>query len=187
MSSYDAEAVRRTAAEHYNGSKGFDNQARKNAYECDECSSYIVTVDREPGVTPFMVGCGNCEGKAKSKFYRIAEWMEPTHEWFRPETLDGLSPWSIDHVKNGGLMLRQIGGGDAQTGWLKPEEGLAAAVDAVKSQKLADLERELAEIDARQEEILRKMAEPSPIKRENYPSRQAYRHALTQHRKGRAA
>ncbi|RIV87472.1 hypothetical protein [Aurantiacibacter zhengii] len=183
--SYDIEAVRQRAREHYNGADGFENAKRKNAYQCDDCASFIVTVDREPGVTPFMVGCGNCDAMAKSKFYRVAGWMEPTHEWYRPDTLDGLSEWSAEHVKKGGLMLRQIGGGDAKAGWQSPEDGLSSAFETVKSQRLAELQRELAEIDAQKEAILRKLAEPSPIKREDYPSRQAYRHAQTQHRKGR--
>lgn len=59
------EEIRAKAAQYHNGSEGFDNNARKNAYECDGCGSYIVTVDREPGVTPDMdAECGTWCGEA---------------------------------------------------------------------------------------------------------------------------
>lgn len=184
--SYDVDAVRKQAAEHFNGTDGFRNGDRKNAYECESCGSYIITVDREPGVTPFMVSCGNCKAMAKSKFYRVVDSLIPTHEWFRPETIDGLTQWSADHVGNGGLLLRKIGGGDSKEGWHEPAskeklieewEGRLIALEHVE--KIRAIERQ-------QLEILRKMAEPSPIKREDYPSRQTFRAAQTAHRKGRA-
>lgn len=184
------EHIRAKAAEHYNGADGFDNAARKNAYECEDCGSYIVTVDREPGVTPFMVGCGNCGAMAKSKFYRVQAYLEPTHEWYRPETLAGLKGGVREHVENGGLLLRQIGGGDQKVGWLKPDAAMADAKS--QSEALAELYKQkirAAQIDARLSALDANVAKPQPfepaIKREDYPSRQAFRHAQTQLRKGR--
>ena len=112
----------REIAEHHHGREGagFDNTGKKNAYECDECHAYIVTIDRHPGVTPFMTACGKCAGLAKSKFYRVADWLEPTHEWYRPETLADIpadaGPGTYEHLGNGGLILRPINGAEWQTG-----------------------------------------------------------------------
>lgn len=184
--------IRTEAAQYYNGSDGFDNNARKNAYECDECGSYIVTVDREPGVTPFMVSCGNCGSMAKSKFYRVQAYLEPTHEWYRPDTLKGLEHWALHHVESGGLLLRQIGGGDEKTGWLRPDTAMAQRkrdIEAMEQfQKMkqweADARDNLAAYKANIKH--REPVEPQ-VKREDYPSRQAYRHAVSQLRKRRPA
>jgi hypothetical protein len=93
-----------------------------NAYECDGerayadipakpgCGAYIVTIDRHPGVTPFMVKCGHCGQMAESKRYNIQSYLNPTHEWYRPETLDGIEPVYFDHLSRGGLILRAIPG-----------------------------------------------------------------------------
>lgn len=120
----DPIAEGRAAAEGFNGAsgEGFKNVERKNAYVCDGsngnfrgpgrtgCGAYIVTIDREPGVTPFIVRCGNCGGETHSKFYRVQEDLEPTHEWYRPETAEGLSEHTVEHIRKGGLILRPIPG-----------------------------------------------------------------------------
>lgn len=100
----------RQRAEEHNGSGGggFKNANRKNAYECPDCGYYIVTIDRDPGVTPFMKRCGNCGGMAQSKMYRVSDWLEPTHEWYRPASLAGVPESAYDHIENGGLLLRPI-------------------------------------------------------------------------------
>lgn len=101
----------RRLAEIYNAQgEGFKNMGRKNAYECEACASYIVTIDRHPGVTPFMIKCERCGQMAKSKFYRVQEWLEPTHEWYRPDDLEGIDPAYFDHLGRGGLVLRPIDG-----------------------------------------------------------------------------
>ena len=122
----------RAAAEAYNGSgKGFHNKNRINAYVCDGgrarvlpglpqpgCGYFIITIDRDFGVTPFMVGCGNCGGMAYSKMYRVAVDIAPTHEWYRPNSLDGIDEGTHEHIRGGGLLLRPIEGRGA---WLRPE------------------------------------------------------------------
>jgi hypothetical protein len=36
-----------------------DANKRVNAYVCDLCKDFFVSIDRDPGVTPFMMPCGN--------------------------------------------------------------------------------------------------------------------------------
>lgn len=87
---------------------------KKNAYVCQEagfgngCGRTTITIDREPGVTPFMTTCPHCGGSMKSRMYRIPQDLTPTMEWYRPDTLDGLSQWTVDHVLQGGLISRWI-------------------------------------------------------------------------------
>lgn len=186
------EEIRAKAAQYHNGSEGFDNSTRKNAYECEKCGSYIVTVDREPGVTPFMVSCGNCGAFAKSKFYRVQAYLEPTHEWYRPDSLNGLERWALHHVENGGLLLRQIGGGDQNAGWLQPDTAMAQRkrdIEAMEEfQKMKQWEADArADIAAYEANLKRPQPVEPQVKREDYPSRQAYRHAVSQLRKRRLA
>lgn len=168
--------IRAEAYAHFDGTKGFDNEGRRNAYVCDHmadgsngCGSFIVTVDREPGVTPALLKCPQCGNFAGSKFYRIADWLEPTHEWYRPETLDGLTDGERDHVERGGLLLRQIGGGKADGGWQKGDR-----IKTLHAQHRFDQRAEV-----------RQMIKP-PLDRAAYPNRQQYRAAVREQRKGRA-
>lgn len=110
-------AVAERAAEHFNGEKGHDNTGKRNVYICEDsgikkdgrgCGRATVTIDREPGVTPFMSTCPHCGGGMVSRMYRVPQDLIPTVEWYRPDTLDGLSPWTVDHVMNGGLISRWI-------------------------------------------------------------------------------
>ncbi len=177
---YNAEVVRAQMAAHHDGQTGFANNGRKNAYECEDCGAWIVTIDREPGVTPFMVECGICRQMATSKFYRVADRMQPTHEWYRPETSNGLSPWSLEHVSKGGLLLRTIDGHDSREGWqTSPPETLPDTLAEARAALTAKLDA----LDKEQAAILAKMAEPCPIKREDYPSRQTYRAARAKWRR----
>lgn len=163
--------IREKAAAHHNGVDGFDNNSRRNAYVCDNrtwsegakpgCGYFIITVDREPGVTPAMLTCPKCGNLAGSKFYKIASYLEPTHEWYRPETLDGLTPGEIDHVENGGLLIRKIGGGDYKDGW-QPQE----RANIAKAQSMMRVVEEV------------KRLSPPVINRADYPNRQQYRAAL---------
>jgi hypothetical protein len=92
-------------AEHAQYKRGF---GRKNIYRCNQCGHEMITCDAATGVTPFVTACPECNGDTTSQFYRVDQTLTETHEWFRPETLDGLSPYSIDHVRRGGLILRKI-------------------------------------------------------------------------------
>ena len=107
---------------HSNEGGGFVNEHRLNAYECDGemayadlpakpgCGAFIVTIDRHPGVTPFMIKCGHCGQRAHSKGYKVQPYLNPTHEWYRPDTLEGVDPAYFDHLSRGGLILRAIPG-----------------------------------------------------------------------------
>lgn len=131
------ETGRRIAESYNRKGEGFDNTGKKNAYECPDCSAHIVTIDRHPGVTPFMTKCGICGGFAQSKMYRVADWLEPTHEWYRPESLEEVPLGSADHIANGGLILRSIGGAGWQTGepvkstfdWRREKEALESLMN----------------------------------------------------------
>jgi hypothetical protein len=149
--------IRAKAAEHFNGKDGFANAERLNAYECDGeksfregvpdkdgCGHYIVTIDREPGVTPFIVRCGNCGMSARSKGYKVASYLTPTHEWYRPDCLRELTEWELEHVKKGGLLLRPID--DAK--WLAPgqhqQDQLLAAMKKAMADEQYDMRKEAA-------------------------------------------
>lgn len=182
------------AAAFHDGAAGFDNSSRLNAYECDGesgfgrgpdkpgCGAFIVTVDREPGVTPFMVKCGVCGQMAHSKFYRVQQTLAPTHEWYRPDSLSGLAPGELEHVEKGGLLLRPIGDSEwspsppvhPRCDMKRLDELKRAADDARKIERLAALR---AERDTDTSPLEGK------IKREDFPNRQQYRAALREDRK----
>lgn len=186
--------IRAMAAAFHDGAAGFDNNSRLNAYECDGesgfgtrpdkpgCGAYIVTVDREPGVTPFMLKCGLCGQMAHSKFYRVQPTLTATHEWYRPDSLAGLNSHEREHVEKGGLLLRPIDDG----GWTRVETAESASYDA----KVAEFKRAFDE--AHKIERLTAMAAlrdtdtsklDGKIKREDYPNRQQYRAAKRADRK----
>jgi hypothetical protein len=102
----------------------------KNAYHCETCHGYIVTVDLDDGVTPFMLACrvlgepkdraNTCKGMMQSMFYPEEPWPTedgygvaiptvPTWEWYKPigRELAGLDSDSFEHVRKGGLLLRK--------------------------------------------------------------------------------
>lgn len=88
------------------------NPGRLNIYVCDDCGLHIVTKDVDQGTTPFIVNCQctpRCLGKMYSSMYRVwdpKEKMRWTHEWYKPSVLLNMSPAVLDHVANGGLLLR---------------------------------------------------------------------------------
>lgn len=105
---------------------------RKNAYWCEDCHGYIVTVDIDEGVTPMFLACrvkgepnapGNdCKGTSRSMMYPAEPWpekdgfghpipTEPTWEWYAPglDEANALSRDAFEHVQKGGLLLRRIG------------------------------------------------------------------------------
>ena len=83
-----------------------------NAYDCAACGGTIITVDIDDGVTPFMITCRakeKCGGNMYSRFYSRTGALLPGWEWYTPT--DGekskLDPYTLQHVNDGGLLLRQ--------------------------------------------------------------------------------
>lgn len=146
------ETGRRIAESYNRNGEGFDNTGRKNAYECEDCQAYIVTVDRHPGVTPFLTKCGACGGMAQSKMYRVADRLSPTHEWYRPENLEDVPRGSEDHIAKGGLVLRAIDGARWQTGEpVKSRPDVQREFDAMKAMMKQAEKLEKAETLTRQQ------------------------------------
>lgn len=84
---------------------------RINQYTCTSCSGVITTIDRDHGVTPFMLACRateGCHGTMHSHLYRVAPGLTPDHEWYKPTSLKGLTAGMRDHVEMGGLLIRKI-------------------------------------------------------------------------------
>jgi hypothetical protein len=85
------------------------NVGKVNVYTCPS-GHETVTIDANEGVTPFMTRCRDlaCTEMAESGFYRVDQTRRPTHEWLKPDKLDGLSDETIEHIRKGGLILRPI-------------------------------------------------------------------------------
>ena len=91
--------------------KAQNEAPRLNIYQCQSCYGLICTVDRDKGVTPFMVDCkvkSGCSGPMRSSMYRVFPMTVPTWEWYRPTTTEDLSKPAQEHVDKGGLLLRKI-------------------------------------------------------------------------------
>lgn len=95
---------------------------RENAYVCPR-NHVTMTVDVADGVTPFMMGCREpgCTLMAQSRFYpkspRPAHIPPPRWEWYKPTRKQALKkerriPGTLQHVENGGLLLRQRTGAE---------------------------------------------------------------------------
>jgi hypothetical protein len=163
------ETGRRLAESYNRKGEGFDNIGKKNAYECPDCGAYMVSIDRHPGVTPFMTKCGNCSGFAQSKMYRVSDRLTPTHEWYRPERLEDIPPGSEDHISRGGLVLREI---DGERGW--------TANDQIK--RGIDMKREHTALQAMMAKVERAEGVISKIDFPNVMTRQQIRHAARKDR-----
>lgn len=87
-----------------------------NKYTCNTCEGEIVTIEREPGVTPMMIDCRateGCEGLMMSWGYQIHYDVTPTWEWVKPDinllkNYKKKNPALFEHFKLGGLYLRKI-------------------------------------------------------------------------------
>lgn len=90
-----------------------------NIYTCTggdkevRCNNIVKTKDLVAGTTPLVVNCVKCGGTMKSNMYsNIPKEPEVTMEWYRPEQRDVLKwrkrPGLIDHILQGGLMLRPM-------------------------------------------------------------------------------
>ena len=84
---------------------------RTNTYTCSN-GHITKTVDVDPGCTPFMHSCSECDEISRSSFYSDTHpEMKPTQEWHRPslEECLKLSEGMLEHVLSGGLVNRDIG------------------------------------------------------------------------------
>lgn len=84
-----------------------------NKYTCDLCKQSVITIDRDEGVTPFMMKCyatKGCKGSSYSSFYKDIS-GEPNFEWIKPSfaVFRKLSRSMQDHVEQGGLIIACIG------------------------------------------------------------------------------
>lgn len=100
---------------------------RLNVYTC-EAGHEVVTIDRDPGVTPSGMLCRHtetrgfpavevqCELRARSAFYRVPDGLVAAFEWYRPDDEERrrLNPYQAEHVDRGGLLLRPITAATAQ-------------------------------------------------------------------------
>jgi hypothetical protein len=119
MNKQEIESEYNKIVEHYKKPENkIDLTNRLNVYKCSK-GHKTVTKDIDPGVTPFMLGCKECEAngekrsEAYSAGYQIPEHIKkdltPGWEWYRPSIEDTLkmSPPMIDHIIRGGLDLRK--------------------------------------------------------------------------------
>lgn len=85
-----------------------------NRYECPQCGGFIVTIDRDEGVTPFMLRCRaskDCNGMMQSCFYQADQSIVPSWEWRKPTKTEYFQldlATRRDHVDRGGLLLYPI-------------------------------------------------------------------------------
>lgn len=88
-------------------------QGRKNIYICSK-GDKTITVDKDQGVTPMFIECraGDevCKERASSSFYQVDQSVSPDWEWYKPdaEEMAKLDGHTLDHVKQGGLLIRKI-------------------------------------------------------------------------------
>ena len=87
------------------------SKGKKNAYVCNKCKKFIITIDVDDGVTPFMIECKatkNCDGSMCSNFYSIDQSMPAQFEWFTPKSSEGYGMEEKTHFLGGGLDIREI-------------------------------------------------------------------------------
>lgn len=94
-----------------------EQTGKENYYHCESCRHGIVTVDRDTGTTPMTLSCKateGCRGRMVSRGYpdpaAKPAWLGPaTWEWYRPDEIDDDDDsQEIDHIMNGGLLLRKV-------------------------------------------------------------------------------
>lgn len=89
-----------------------------NAYMCP-AGHTTWTRNADEGTTPFIIGCPDCDQRARSQFYRVPQQGQPiSHEWYRPtkRRTRRLSPDERQHVELGGLLLRSVEPSSGVTG-----------------------------------------------------------------------
>jgi hypothetical protein len=85
---------------------------RLNKYTCQNCRGHVITVDRDEGTTPFMIGCmatPGCDGDMYSSFYKGVS-GEPLYEWRKatPAEYAASSTAMRQHFDMGGLDIHPI-------------------------------------------------------------------------------
>lgn len=107
---------------------------QKNAYYCEACGKYTLTIHRDDGVTPMFLACRasgseeDCQGRAVSMMYRDVDSApahvpkEPAWEWFKPSPspaklrrIGKRDPSFAEHLERGGLELRKIAATSSST------------------------------------------------------------------------
>lgn len=83
-----------------------------NVWTC-RCGWELVAIDLDEGVTPMFVACeaDGCTMLASSAMYRDADPLGrrvPTHGWYRPEALPRDDRDAHHHLRQGGLLLREL-------------------------------------------------------------------------------
>jgi hypothetical protein len=97
-------------------------RARKNAYWCEDCRGYVVTLDVDKGVTPMFLACrvkgepddpaNDCKGTMRSMMYPAPPW--PKHDGFGSE-IPTEPTWEwYEHVRKGGLLLRRAASDESE-------------------------------------------------------------------------
>lgn len=85
---------------------------RLNVYICQTCGGMICTIDRDQGVTPFMIACQVmrfCSGMMQSQWYpELPPHFSPEYEWYKPKLKKHMDVVTAEHVKKGGLLLRKL-------------------------------------------------------------------------------
>lgn len=91
-----------------------EGQNKVNAYICDNLH-ITVTKNIDEGVTPMFIGCPECKAlcdeyeAATSRMYRVNQSIPHTHEWYKPTNIEGLNQFEVEHIGQGGLLLRKAG------------------------------------------------------------------------------
>ena len=90
----------------------YDGRGEYNGYECKKCGHVTVTLYADKGVTPFVLRCPKCGGNAMHEYTSrtpppASPRYSPVKRWVRPtlEQLLKMSPATIEHVLNGGLVF----------------------------------------------------------------------------------
>jgi ssDNA-binding Zn-finger/Zn-ribbon topoisomerase 1 len=106
-----------------------DTTGQVNGWYCPTCGQVTYGIHLHHGVTPMFLGCRatpDCTGVAASLMYpwsrrlseaddRLPAWLgRPgtgvTLEWYMPDDQEllELEPQALDHVRNGGLLMRPL-------------------------------------------------------------------------------
>lgn len=81
-----------------------------NVYTCP-VGHQTITIDRDQGTTPFMMGCKHegCKQMAQSCMYNNAvQSLTPEYEWYKPLDIKKVPKHFVEHVNMGGLLIRNI-------------------------------------------------------------------------------
>lgn len=80
-----------------------------DVYECDNCGHKLYTYYKDKGVTPFTISCPKCSDiMMRTKTVECAPGFTKPIPWLRPtfKQMLKLSPGMIEHVLQGGLILK---------------------------------------------------------------------------------